>query len=120
MPKIEIKSKLDEIKYNLLNAIELAYMAGKWAGEAGLEEHYDLEQYGSCLIEAISSRKSCMPHDLPSIDMSKTVRINLRSDKWRTGAWNNAKNEKQEATNIVLNFIEKYKNKFQDNQLKLF
>ena len=63
--------------------IDLAFELGKWEGQVELEEHFDKEQYSSCLPEAINSRKTASPSDLAS--NGRTVKINLRSQKWRDG-----------------------------------
>lgn len=67
----------------LMAALQLAYEAGKWAGQVDLEEHLDNEQYSQVLPEVFASRKTSSPHDLAS--MGRTIRINLRSNQWREG-----------------------------------
>ena len=64
-------------------SLQLAFEAGKWAGQVELEEHYDREQYSTVCLESVFARKSAMSLEKPSI--GKTVKINLRSDEWREG-----------------------------------
>lgn len=64
-------------------AILLAFEAGRWMGQVDLEEHMDREQYSQVMPEAFISRRTASPNDLAST--GRTVRYNLRSDKWRQG-----------------------------------
>ena len=75
----------DSASYQIIQvALELAYEAGKWAGQVELEEHYDRSQYAEAFLEAAYSRKNAMP--LKDASTGRTVTVNLRSDKWREGA----------------------------------
>jgi len=74
----------DSASYQIIQvALELAYEAGKWAGQVELEEHYDRSQYAEAFLEAAYSRKNAMP--LKDASTGRTVTVNLRSDKWREG-----------------------------------
>lgn len=74
----------DSASYQIIQvALELAYEAGKWAGQVELEEHYDKSQFAEAFLEAIYSRKNAMP--LKDASTGRTVTVNLRSDKWREG-----------------------------------
>ena len=64
-------------------AIDLAYEAGKWAGQVDLEEHYDREQFSSAIIETLVAKKTSMPTNKAS--NGRTVTIDLRSERWRAG-----------------------------------
>jgi len=70
-------------------ALLLAFEAGKWEGQVELEEHYDRSQYTEAFFEAAYSRKNAMP--LKDASTGRTVTVNLRSDKWREGVRNSAK-----------------------------
>ena len=61
----------------------LAFEAGRWLGQVDLEEEYDRDQYGMAFVEAMVSRKTCMPCFPASTN--RTVTVNLRSDRWREG-----------------------------------
>ena len=63
--------------------IDIAFEAGKWAGQVELEEHYDCEQYSAVMPEVFSSKKTNLPADIAS--SGRTVRVNLRSQVWRDG-----------------------------------
>lgn len=64
-------------------AVEMAFLAGKWAGQAELEEHYDNEQYAQCMLESINAKNTSMPSQ--TVSVGKNVSITLRSKKWRKG-----------------------------------
>lgn len=80
-------------------SLNLAFEAGKWEGQVELEEHYDREQYSQVLAEAINSRKTSSPADLAS--NGRTVRVNLRSQAWRDGVRNSAKEYLEKAMLLV-------------------
>ena len=63
--------------------IDIAFEAGKWAGQVELEEHYDCEQYSAVMPEVFSSKKTNLSADIAS--SGRTVRVNLRSQVWRDG-----------------------------------
>lgn len=74
----------DSASYQIIQvALELAYEAGKWAGQVELEEYYDRNQFAEAFIESAYSRKNAMP--LKDASTGRTVTVNLRSDKWREG-----------------------------------
>lgn len=81
-------------------AIKLAYEAGRWRGQVDLEEHYDCEQFSQVMPEVFASRKTALPHDLAST--GRTVKINLRSDKWRIGVVKSSLEYLRKATENVL------------------
>jgi hypothetical protein len=80
-------------------AFDLAFEAGKWAGQVDLEEHFDREQYSQVLPEVFASRKTASPNDLAST--GRTVRINLRSDEWREGVKKSAQEYLEKALDIL-------------------
>src|SRR5690554_4800744 len=74
----------DSDSYKIIQiALELAYEAGKWAGQVDLEEHYDRSQYAEAFLEAAYTHKNAKP--LRPASTGRTVTVNLRSDKWREG-----------------------------------
>ena len=84
-------------------AIEIAFEAGKWAGQVELETHYDKEQYSTAILEAIHSQKTAMP--IVEASTGKTVTVNLRSNEWRQGVVKSADKHKDLAVSIILNAI---------------
>ena len=82
-----------------LVAIQLAFEAGRWLGQVDLEEHYDREQYSQVMPEVFASRKTSTPNDFAST--GKTVRLNLRSDKWREGVKKSAQEYLEKARQII-------------------
>ena len=84
-------------------ALELAFEAGKWAGQVELEEHFDREQYASALIESIYIRKMLIPMHLSSTN--KSIIINLRSDIWRKGVIKSAKEYMTKAFDLIVSNI---------------
>lgn len=85
--------------------LQLAFEAGKWAGQVELEEHIDREQYASIAIEAVYSRNNAMPMRDSSI--GKEVTITLRSQEWRDGVNRSANEYLRTAVKIFCDFIEK-------------
>lgn len=85
-------------------ALQLAFEAGKWAGQVELEEHFDREQYSQVILESLQSRKTNMPGNKPST--GKTVIVNLRSDIWRNGVKKSAQ-EYLEKAEIILKLLGK-------------
>ena len=83
----------------ILIAIELAFEAGKWHGQVELEEHMDREQYSQVMPEAINTRRTATPGDLAST--GRTVRYNLRSNKWRQGVKKSAAEHKNNAIESI-------------------
>lgn len=81
-------------------AIVMAYEAGRWRGQVDLEEHYDCEQYSQVMPEVFASRKTGSPRDLEST--GRTVRINLRSGKWRNGVVKSSLEYLRNATESIL------------------
>jgi hypothetical protein len=74
----------DSASYQIIQvALELAFEAGKWAGQVELEEHYDRSQFAEAFLEAAYARKNSMP--MKEASTGRTVTVNLRSDKWREG-----------------------------------
>jgi len=80
-------------------ALELAFEAGKWAGQVELEEHFDREQYSQVVFESIYSKKTSMPAIMEST--GKTVTINLRSNAWRIGVKKSSKEYLEKAEKIL-------------------
>jgi hypothetical protein len=83
-------------------ALQLAFEAGKCAGQVELEEHYDREQYSSVVLESLQSRNISMPTSKEST--GNTVTINLRSQKWRDGVKKSAQ-EYLDKAEILLNSL---------------
>ena len=81
-------------------AIELAFEAGKWAGQVELEEHYDREQFSTSMIESLISKKTSMPTE--SASNGRTVTINLRSKEWRDGVIKSSNEYKQKAIQLLI------------------
>lgn len=90
---------MKNLKSIISAAIEIAFEAGKWAGQVELEEHFDKEQYSSAVIESISSKRTSMPNELPS--NGREVKIRLRSDKWRKGVIKDSVDYKKQAIKIL-------------------
>ncbi len=86
-------------KKELACVMELAFEAGKWAGQVELEEHYERSQYGEAVLESLQSRKTAMPAKAAS--SGRTVTINLRSNKWRDGVRKSSKEYLDKAINMV-------------------
>ena len=84
-------------------ALELAYEAGKWAGQVELEEHYDRSQFAEALLEATYSRKNAMP--LKGASTGRTVTVNLRSDKWREGVIKSSREYLDKAMLFVVQYF---------------
>lgn len=82
-------------------AIQLAFEAGKWAGQVELEEHFDREQFSQAVLESLNSRKTSMP-SIPE-STGRTVTINLRSEQWRNGV----KKSAREYLEMAERFLEK-------------
>lgn len=80
-------------------AIDLAFEAGKWYGQVELEEHMDRFQFSQVAFEAINSRKTTMPLDLPT--ENRYVRHKLRSEEWRVGVRKSSENYKKRAYEMV-------------------
>ena len=91
----------ENIKAYMLLAFEL----GRWRGQVDLEESMDRGQYAQCLIEAINARKTTMPNDIAST--GKTIRYNLRSEKWKEGVKKTCKNELKKILINLENVIQK-------------
>jgi len=91
------------MKDTILMAIDLAFEAGKWAGQVELEEHMDMAQYSQVALESIMTRKTATPHDIPS--KGRTVRYNLRSDDWREGVKKSAGEYKNKAIEVIFNSL---------------
>jgi hypothetical protein len=81
-------------------ALELAFEAGKWAGQVELEEHYDRSQYAVAMLEHAYSRKNAMP--LKPASHHRTVTVNLRSDVWREGVRKSSKEYVDKAMSFVV------------------
>lgn len=66
--------------------MEIAFYAGRWHGQADLEESMD-NSFGDALQGAIHARKTGMPLHTAAggLDDSRPVRYFLRSNKWRSG-----------------------------------
>lgn len=89
-----------------INAIlQLAFEAGKWAGQVELEEHYDKEQYGSAITESLYSRKTSMPKDRASEGREVTIR--LRSQEWRDGVKKSSHEYMEKAIDYLVKIINK-------------
>jgi len=82
-------------------ALQMAFEAGKWAGQVELEEHYDNEQYSKVALESIYSKKTAMPLDKASHE--KQVTIKLRSDEWRNGVKKSSQEYLEKALQTLLN-----------------
>lgn len=80
-------------------ALQLAYEAGKWAGQVELEKHYDNEQYSQVIFESILSKKTSMPFSNESI--GNQVLITLRSKEWREGVIKSSKEYLKKAKDIL-------------------
>ena len=92
----------NQAKFEL--ALLLAFEAGKWMGQVELEQHYDNEQYSSCLIESIYSKKNAMPLEKQSIGKSKQVTICLRFEEWRNGVSKSSNEYLEKAKKIFYDF----------------
>jgi hypothetical protein len=93
--------KLSEQDEQLISAcLELAFEAGKWAGQVDLEEHYDREQYSQACFESLYARKHSMPLEKPS--QNREVTVNLRPDKWRTGVRQSSREHLEKAKEFIL------------------
>jgi hypothetical protein len=78
--EIDKTEKDNKLLISLL--VDTVFELGKWVGQVELEEHFDKEQYGQCIMESLYSSKTCMPlHKSP---VGQVV-VNLRSQKWRDG-----------------------------------
>lgn len=96
---------LTEQQKQLISAcMELAFLAGTWAGQVDLEEHYDRSQYADAFLEMLQSRKTAMPAYPAST--GRTVTVNLRSDEWRNGVRKSANQHKENALHILLTNLE--------------
>ncbi|MFK5893171.1 MAG: hypothetical protein QM504_08130 [Pseudomonadota bacterium] len=94
-----MNSGKDEKELLFLTAIELAYEAGKWHGQVELEDHFDNEQYALSALESINAKKTSMPFDRQS--SGRTVKINLRSEKWRDGVIKSSEEYKLQALRLL-------------------
>lgn len=99
MEKVISKKDIDLISIG----IQFAFEAGKWAGQVELEEHNDNEQYGSCAIESVYSRKTTMP--LHNASKNREVVYNLRSLEWRKGVIKSSEKYKEKALEIILKVL---------------
>lgn len=84
----------------ITTAIDIAYEAGKWHGQVELEEHIEKEQFSQALLEAVISRKTSSPSDCAST--GRTVRYNLRSEKWRIGVKKHCEEYKRKALSMLM------------------
>lgn len=91
------------MKDTILMAIDLAFEAGKWAGQVELEEHMDNEQFSKAALESVMTRKTAAPCDIPS--EGRTVRYNLRSDKWRQGVRKSSVEYKNKSIEFIFNSL---------------
>jgi len=89
----------NELLLIVQEAVNLAFEAGKWEGQVELEEHYDREQYSRAIIEVAHSEKNAMP--LSKGSTGNTVVVNLRSDKWREGVRESAREYLEKAMLLV-------------------
>ena len=92
----------DQDKEIIQVALQLAFEAGKWAGQVDLEEHFDRSQYAEAIIESLNARKTSMPTKEAS--NGKTVTINLRSDEWREGV----RKSSNEYLDVAMDFVVKH------------
>lgn len=84
-------------------ALQMAFEAGKWAGQVDMEEHYDREQYSASMLEAHYARRFTMPQKEEST--GRTVSIGLRSDEWRAGVKKSSVDYLKKAKDILTNKI---------------
>ena len=84
-------------------ALQIAFEAGKWEGQAELEEYYDRIQLSEAVIESIYARKTAMP--LKDASTGRTVTVNLRSEKWREGVRKSSKEYVDKAMLLVSAFL---------------
>jgi hypothetical protein len=103
-------------EFEIMAAIQLAFEAGKWAGQVETEEFYDNEQYSTAIQEVIESRNTCLPTNKTS--SGRTVMINLRSNEWREGVRKSADDYKAKALEMLIS--KKSTSKNQPKQREMF
>ena len=93
-----------ELSPTIKAALELAFEAGKWAGQVELEEHFDRQQYSTAIIESFQSKKTAMPTE--SASMGRTVKVNLRSNEWRDGVKKSSREYLEKAELIIAEYLQ--------------
>lgn len=88
-----------ELQLAIDAALQIAFEAGKWAGQAELEQFYDKEQFAISALESLYAKKNAMP--LQEACNGRTVVVNLRSEEWRKGVNNSANKYLEKAKTII-------------------
>ena len=78
---MEVKSKeFEDMKVKIYSYMWEAFMLGSWYGQAEMEQHMD-NNFLDNVMESLSAKKTSCP--MFNKSNGRTVRYNLRSDKWR-------------------------------------
>ena len=101
---IGVKKMSDIVNQTIDAALELAFEAGKWAGQVELEEHINNEQYSMAGIEAVYTRK--IPKSMFNACNGREARIWLRSDAWKKGVTIRSIEYREKAKNYLLKLMQ--------------
>jgi hypothetical protein len=89
--------------------MDYAFELGRWAGQVDLEIHMERESYADAAASSIHARKTGMPLHAVASDphlISRPVRYNLRSQKWRIGVMKTTRDRLEARKNDVRNLLQ--------------
>ena len=96
----------EQQKAYILYSMAMAFEYGRWLWQVDLEEHMDSSSYFDAFLGVIHDKKTSMPLHTVALDMNtKPVRYNLRSDIWREWVKKNTKDNLEDLTSKLLNYL---------------